>query len=265
MKQKPLSIIQITDSHLFSNSNGKLLGMNTLDSLKYVVERIEEEQFNIDLIIATGDIAQEPTVESYQFFKQQVSRLGAPVYWVKGNHDALKPMGEALGTYDKISPVSVEIGNWRIIMLDSSVENEVPGYLAESQLNYLEKDLILSKGKNVFLTFHHAPVSMNSQWLDEHIIANANELFAITDKFDHIKVIVWGHVHQERDFMRKGVRLLSTPSCCVQFKPGSEEFCIDNLPPGYRWFECYEDGNINTGVSRVEEISFQADYSIKGY
>lgn len=265
MKSKTINIIQLSDSHLFSETSGKLLGLNTLDSLQWVVERVEEEQSEIDLILATGDVAQEPGIESYTLFQQQVSKLAAPVYWVHGNHDAHEPMRKVVGDADRISPCSVDMQNWRIILLDSSVEGEVPGYLLPKQLQYLQQQLASAGDKHVMLCFHHHPVPMNSQWLDAQIIANANELFAITDQFANIKLMVWGHVHQESDQLRNGVRLLSTPSTCAQFQPGSVDFSVDGLAPGYRWIECYDDGKIDTGVSRVEGVSFQVDYSIKGY
>lgn len=265
MKSKPITIIQLTDSHLFAETSGKLLGLNTFDSLQWVIERVEEEQPDIDLILATGDIAQEPCIESYTLFQQQVAKLVAPVYWVRGNHDAYESMLNVVGEANKISPCTVDILNWRIILLDSTIDGEVPGYLAPEQLQYLKQQLDSAKGKHVLLSFHHHPIPMNSFWLDQQIIANANELFAISDQFANVKTMVWGHVHQESDRLRKNVRLLSTPSTCAQFKPGSEDFCIDGLSPGYRWIQCYDDGKIVSGVSRIEGIDFQVDYSVKGY
>lgn len=265
MKSKSINIVQLSDSHLFSESSGKLLGLNTLDSLQWVVERVEEEQPDVDLILATGDIAQEPCIESYTAFQQEVAKLAAPVYWVLGNHDAHEPMQKVVGDANRISPCVVDFQTWRIILLNSSVEGEVPGYLSPEQLQYLKQQLASAGDKHIMLCFHHHPVPMNSRWLDAQMIGNANELFAITDQFTNIRLMVWGHVHQESDQLRNGVRLLSTPSTCAQFQQGSVDFSVDGLAPGYRWIECYDDGKIDTGVSRVEGVSFQVDYSVKGY
>ena len=38
-----------------------------------------------------------------------------------------------------------------------------------------------------------------------------------------------GHVHQESDAVISGIRMLTTPSTCVQFAPGSEDFALDDL------------------------------------
>ena len=65
--------------------------------------------------------------------------------------------------------------------------------------------------------------------------------------------------------MRGNVRLLASPSTCVQFTPGSEDFAVDTLAPGYRWLRLLPDGTLETGVARVTGIDFEIDYSIKGY
>jgi Icc protein len=65
--------------------------------------------------------------------------------------------------------------------------------------------------------------------------------------------------------LRKGVRLLSVPSTCVQFKPLSDDFAIDDLSPGYRWFDLYPNGDIVTQVSRVVGVKFVIDWSVRGY
>lgn len=74
-----------------------------------------------------------------------------------------------------------------------------------------------------------------------------------------------GHIHQEFDQQRGNLRLLASPSTCVQFAPGSEEFQVSSEAPGYRWLRLYADGTLDTGVSRVTGITFEIDYSVKGY
>jgi len=58
-------------------------------------------------------------------------------------------------------------------------------------------------------------------------------------------------VHQETQRHRDGIEWMSTPSTCVQFKPASPEFALDDRPPGYRLLVLGDDGSIETGVRRV--------------
>ena len=80
-----------------------------------------------------------------------------------------------------------------------------------------------------------------------------------------MRAVIWGHVHQTFDQLRKGVRLLSTPSTCVQFLPNSEEFAVDMIPPGYRWLELYPDGTFETDVVRLQTIPGEINLGTRGY
>jgi Icc protein len=68
-----------------------------------------------------------------------------------------------------------------------------------------------------------------------------------------VRAIVWGHVHQSYDALRKGVRLLATPSTCAQFLPNSDDFAVDRRPPGYRTLELRADGSLLTEVVWVAQ------------
>ncbi|MNJ82082.1 3',5'-cyclic adenosine monophosphate phosphodiesterase CpdA [compost metagenome] len=61
------------------------------------------------------------------------------------------------------------------------------------------------------------------------------------------------------------MRLLASPSTCIQFEPGSEDFKVGEQAPGYRWLRLHTDGSIDTGVSRVRDFAFTVDYAGDGY
>jgi Icc protein len=108
-------------------------------------------------------------------------------------------------------------------------------------------------------------VPVGSRWIDPIGVRNPEAFFAVLDRFPQVRAVLWGHIHQEYDQLRNGVRLLASPSTCVQFAPGSEEFQVDKEAPGYRWLRLHADGSLETGVSRVTGIAFEVDYSVKGY
>jgi Icc protein len=174
-------------------------------------------------------------------------------------------MVNALGGDSHLSPCLIPIGDWRIIMLNSSVEHEVPGRFEPSELEFLRLALEQSHGYHTMVCLHHHPVPMGCDWLDNQVVRNAQDFWDIIDAVDHVRLIVWGHVHQNSERERRGVHLFSSPSTCVQFKPFSKDFAVDNIAPGYRWFDLYPDGRFETAVSRVEGVVFDVDMSVKGY
>ena len=265
VKKSSIKLVQVSDAHLFAKTDGKLLGLNTDDSLQSVIDLIKKEQPDLDMVLVTGDISQDESEASYQRFEHYMSTLTKPSYWLQGNHDNSASIFQALGGNERLSPCVVSAGSWRIIMLNSSVKDEVGGYLRDSELAFLEESLAENKDKHVMVALHHHPVKIGSAWLDEQMVGNAEQFLSIIRRHKQVKAILWGHVHQVVDAQFESVRLLSLPSTCVQFKPSEDDFVADHVNPGYRWFELYDDGRFETDVSRVEGRAFNVDYSMKGY
>lgn len=263
-RQYPIRLVQVSDPHLFSNTAHCLLGMNTEDSLQQVTQLIEQQQPHIDAIIATGDIAQSPSSETYQRFHQHLQRFNAPHYWLQGNHDLDLLFCQNNATAAS-SPVILALGVWRIIMLNSSVDHEVAGEITASELAWLSQALQQCVGHFCIVALHHHPVAVKSHWLDQHMLTNNADFWRIIEQFDDVKHVVHGHVHQHVDTQRQGVRILACPSTCIQFKPHSHDFALDTAPPGYRWFSLHADGHIDTGVERLEKMPQGVDFHSLGY
>lgn len=257
-------LVQLSDSHLFAEADGKLLGMDTCDSLQRVIERVRQEQPRIDLILATGDLSQDGSRASYERFRTLVAGIGAPARWLAGNHDEIPPMQAVCSGSQLLEPV-IDLGAWRIVMLDSSIPGAVPGFLDDGQLQLLERALAEAPQRHHLICLHHHPVSIGCKWMEPIGLRNPDALFAILRRHPQARAVLWGHIHQEFDQQHAGLRLLASPSTCVQFAPGSEEFQVDSEAPGYRWLHLHADGTLDTGVSRVTGIHFEVDYSVKGY
>ncbi|WP_256737446.1 3',5'-cyclic-AMP phosphodiesterase [Pseudomonas sp. dw_358] len=257
-------LVQLTDSHLFAEAQGKLLGMTTRDSLQRVIELVAAEQPQIDLILATGDLSQDGTAESYQAFDAMTQAFDVPKRWFAGNHDETQVMQAVTRGKDLMSPV-VDIGSWRVTLLDSSVSGSVPGFLADDQLQLLAQALSEAPDRHHLVCLHHHPVSIDCQWMEPIGLRNPNALFDLLERFPQAKAVLWGHIHQDFDQTHKGLRMLASPSTCIQFKPRSEGFALDELAPGYRWLRLLPDGGLETGVSRVKDFEFTPDFTAEGY
>ncbi|AJQ93923.1 3',5'-cyclic-AMP phosphodiesterase [Gynuella sunshinyii] len=265
MSQKtPFQLIQITDPHLHAGEEGTLLGLQTQKSLDLVLDKIREEQPVIDALIATGDIAQDSSLQAYQRFKTILEGFGVTIRWCPGNHDNKNTMNRAAEKSELIEKFIVT-DFWVILLLDSSVPHKVYGRFGHDQFELVNQVAGKYPDKHILIAFHHHPLPMGSHWIDQQQIKNGSELLTTVRKYPNIKALLWGHVHQERDEVIDGLRFISTPSTCVQFEPHSEDFSIDKTGPGYRWLKLYDDGSIETAVSRVQNVEFEIDYSVKGY
>lgn len=260
----PAFLVQLSDSHLFGEVHGTLLGMNTRDSLQKVIELVRVQQSQIDLLLATGDLSQDGTLASYQQFRELTRQLDAPARWIPGNHDEPQIMAEAAVQSALLDSV-VDIGNWRVTLLDSAVPGSVPGYLQDEQLQLLARSLSEAPERHHLVCLHHHPVSIGCAWMEPIGLRNPEAFFEVLDRFPQVRAVLWGHVHQEIDQLRNNVRLIASPSTCIQFEPGSEDFKVGEQAPGYRWLRLLPDGRLETGVERVTGFDFQVDYGSDGY
>lgn len=255
-------LVQITDSHLGQSVGEDLLGMDVDASLQCVIDLVKQENADADVLLATGDLSNNGSVASYERFAAKTHGLARQVLWLPGNHDDLSAMRSGL-TQGNPLPRSLQIGDWTIIMLDSRIPGAVGGRLSASELDLLQAELEASAGGHALVCLHHHPVDINCAWLDQQRVTNADAFFQVLDNFDHVRGVLWGHIHQQIDRERKGVKLMATPSSCIQFAPEQVSFKLDKVNPGYRWLQLHANGDIHTGVSRIAK-QFNIDYDYTG-
>lgn len=259
-------VVQLTDTHLCKARGGTLLGMDTDHSLQAVIDSVQRERPGVDLLLGTGDLADGGAGTAYERLQLYFDQLTPANFWLPGNHDDRAGMEAAASSPWRLCK-EIRCRGWTVLMLDSQVPGQVAGHLGAGELTLLGEILRSSQEQDLYtlVCLHHHPVAIGSQWLDEQIVSDADAFFDILDGFPRVRGVLWGHVHQEIDRQRNGVRLLASPSTCVQFAPGSETFKADNLPPGYRWLELHPDGRIETGVSRVWDTHFEVELDSGGY
>lgn len=261
-----LHVVQITDTHLKRDLGGKLVGMDTDNSLEHVIRRVLTERSTIDLVLGTGDISDHGSELAYRRAEAYFARLDAPVAWLVGNHDDADTMAAVLGGSRGLDRI-FETDHWLVVMLNSQIPGEVGGELGEAELALLRDSLDYARDRSRYclVCLHHQPVAIGSDWIDQQMVLDHQQFFDLIDRYDCVRGVLWGHVHQQIDTERNGVKLMATPSSCVQFAPRSHDFKLDDRPPGYRWLELTPGGNIETGVSRVEGIHFDVDLDSRGY
>lgn len=257
--------IQISDCHLGPLTSEALLGLNTDESLHDVLALIAEKESDFDYMVCTGDIASAGHESCYRRFIDIVRQyFSQSLAWLPGNHDSSEIMAK-INLPELPENRAIKQGNWLILLLDSVVPFKVHGNFEQGELDYLENMLSTNPDKHIMVMLHHQPVLVGSAWIDQYILRNADAFFAVLDRFPNVKTVVWGHVHQDFNDTRKGVALIATPSTCVQFKPKYDDFTVDTLMPGYRWFDLNDDGSFSTGVERVTGKQYVIDYKSAGY
>ena len=250
----PLRVLHITDLHLYADSLANLYGVQTDASFRAVLKAaFKNESLPPDLILVTGDIVEDSSPAGYERFRAIVGELGMPVMALPGNHDNPQLMAEIFDQGPVSFCTTQDFGCWRIILLDSHIKADDGGELSVTELDRLESALETSAAKNVLIGVHHQPIEMGSRWLDGYGLRNADALFSILSRYCNVRCMLWGHVHQASDRTVENVRLISTPSTCAQFTPGTETCIMDTRPPGFRRLNLLPSGEINTEVIWLDD------------
>ena len=260
----PLLIAQVTDIHLFANASKELLGLPTTKSFQAVIERLQKLLPLPALLLLTGDLSQDGKLESYQRLQELLKPLNIPTYWLPGNHDQPPVMEQALNQTPISSQKSFRVGNWQFILLNSAVSGQVHGQLSPESVDWLDLQLQQTRQQLTLIGLHHPPFSVNSHWLDGSTLQNSEKLFEVIDRYPQVRLVVFGHIHQEFERSRRGVCYLGCPSTCIQFMPNSKKFALDNTEPGFRLIDLHPDGSFETKVERVA-YGHQLDTSAIGY
>lgn len=256
-----LRLVQFTDPHLYGSETEALRGVQTLAALERTLAQARQRAWPVDAVLVTGDIVQDDAA-GYAHFRRLLSTAGAPVLCIPGNHDDPEALRRELNREPFVVGGRVDFGPWRIVLLDTWLAASARGRLSAQSLVQLDEALRTAAGRHALVCLHHHPVSMSSHWLDEVGLENAAEFWRVVDQHCNVRAVLWGHVHQSFDALRGSVRLLATPSTCAQFRPGTDEFAIDSLPPAYRTLQLRADGTLSTEVVWVDACAVGSSSSV---
>ena len=260
-----LSILQITDLHILPGLDETFLGINTEHYFHAVLELAFAEHHHFDLILLTGDLAQHPCQASYRRILNSLEVYNTPCICLPGNHDDYELMQQIFNTGLVSCKKQIFLENWQLICLNSQIPGEPGGRLSKEELLFLEDCLIGNPNHHALIAVHHHCLETKSAWMDTMIIENNQEILAIINQYPQTKAITTGHIHQDMDITIEGVRFLGTPSTCFQFKPESKTFSLDTTAPGYRLIKLYEDGRIESGITRLSEQLSGLQIDTQGY
>jgi Icc protein len=238
VERKPY-FIQISDTHLFADPAAKLWDVAPDPQLDIVIDTLAATAPEPEFVIVTGDCSADGSPESYRRLREKIARLTATAYYLPGNHDDAPYMARfladrTLARFEKFTQ-AFDASGWRFILLDSSVAGEDGGSIGNDQREWLRARLARDPKMPTVVAMHHNPLPVGSRWLDTMTISDAPALLAVLDTAPHVKLVLFGHVHQEFEVRRGATSYVSAPSTFFQFKPHAAEFGQDEArAPGAR-------------------------------
>lgn len=251
----PITIAQITDTHLVPYAQSHLYGFPTAASLSAVLDSVKT--LAPDYLLLTGDLADAGDRAAYEKLIELVTPLKIPSFWIGGNHDLVDVMAEMLGDRPPFdSRKSLELSKWRLILLNSVITTRctAEGELSTEALEWLQTELKTYSHQPTLIALHHHPIPSGIARMDTISLQSPEKFFAAIAPFSQVRLVVFGHIHHDFYHRQDGVDYYGCPSTCVQFKPANVmELEADELKlPAFRWLKLFEDGTYETHIYRVQ-------------
>ncbi len=201
MPEKPVHIAQISDLHIKPPGSLAYGRVDTAAALERCVAALNAFRPRPDFVVISGDLADTPTAEEYQYLKRLLAPLELPFAGIPGNHDSRELMRAAFPVAAYAFPSGplnqcVEIAGLDLVLLDSSVPGKPHGELDAPTLHWLEATLSTSPDKPALVFLHHPPFKTGIWHMDRQNLLNAAELAAVLSSHARVQRIAAGHVHR---------------------------------------------------------------------
>lgn len=260
------SFVQITDHHLTESDTVLLDGFSTRYAFRSVLKHIAQNTgIQVDFIVSTGDIVENPTESAYQAFLDivNVSHVSTempsplfisveglqdfPMYLLPGNHDDRKNFFKYL--YPKTSSANLMNAAFvhkeiQFICLDFGPASKA--VVHSETLNFLSQSL--NTNLPCIILMHHQLVKIDSRWLDE-FIADDLQRFWDTLEGHNVLGIFCGHIHTTYEKEINSIPVLGLRSTACPFVLQDEPLaCL--MPPHYRVITI-QNGTLSTRIFEV--------------
>jgi Icc protein len=262
---RPIRLLQLTDLHLYAESDGRLLGQNTRATFESVLDLARQRHWPPDAVVLTGDLVHDERSDAYLYLRQRLQQLDVRYFCIPGNHDSPRLLADCLDPRAGSGLRIESLGAWDLLLIDSTLPGQEGGAIDELVLQAIDSHLSANPDRPALIFLHHHPLPVGSRWIDTMGAENGARLLAQAESHPNMRAILWGHIHQSFQGRSGHAQLLAAPSTSVQFLPGSKDFALDTLPPGYRWLELHDDGLLETGIERTDGYPDPLSLSMDGY
>jgi len=242
-----LKIIQLSDCHVSASPDAVYRGIDPRATLQSLLPRVRD--WSPDLVLLTGDLAEDASAGAYAFLRDALAKIDAPVISIPGNHDDPAGQGRYFPATATETPLVRIAKGWKLIMLNSAAEGRIEGVLSEAMLEGLGTALRQAPVPTM-VVLHHQPVPTDSPWIDRYALREPEAFWSIIDQYESVRAVCWGHIHHDFEALRGEVCLLGAPSTSRNSLARQKRFTGDPAGPAARWFELGADGRLGTGLLR---------------
>lgn len=236
-------LAQISDLHVTAPGTLAYGRVDTAAYLARAIDAINALDPLPDAVLVTGDLVDTGGIDEYEHARVLLERLVAPWHLLIGNHDDRAHFRTVFGNRPPVSAdgfihYAFDLGEVRIIALDTLDPGSGAGRLCPTRLAWLEAQLVSCRDRPVLIAMHHPPMPCGIGFMDAIRLApdDARALDALLRRHANVERIVCGHVHRAISVRFGGTLLWCAPSTAHQVAlelnaDGPEAFVLE--PPAF--------------------------------
>jgi 3',5'-cyclic-AMP phosphodiesterase len=194
------TVVQISDTHLTIDPDPRAAPPSPDGCLDLVLVALGDVR--PDVVVLTGDIADDGSREACERVRDKVVRLGGVLVATSGNHDDPEAVAVTFGARS-----AIDIGAWRLELFDTSVPGRIDGAL---DVAAAIARIDAAAPRPTFVALHHPPRSPSTN--PDFRLAGADELVDAVVTRPHVRVVVSGHLHESFERAAAHVRFVGAPS-----------------------------------------------------
>ena len=214
-----------------------------------------------DLVVITGDIADNGTEAEYEKVAEKLSRLSVDAVVCPGNHDRQAPFDAILPRPGISSGRTLRVGSWLFLFADSNADGRdrrpdgslvdredrthAHGRFGDAEVAWIVETVERSDADHAFVWTHHPPGAFGFFGKEDHDA----EFARLIDMAPSIRGVGAGHTHTNTTHECAGRPVHQCPSLSTNLN--LDEYTT--LPPGYRTYEFSDDGTVTSEAHLVGE------------
>lgn len=266
-------VAHLSDTHLLGGGRPLYGSVPVEDRLRVALERLEASAVDPDAVVFTGDLADVGEEDAYRRLRAAVepvvSRMGAELVWVMGNHDDRAAYASLL--FDEESDGRPQdrvhdIAGLRIISLDTTVPGYHHGEIEAAQLDWLREVLSTPAPLGTILALHHPPIPTPLEVMSVLELQRQEELAAVVRGSD-VRAILGGHLHYSTHSTFAGIPVHVASATCYTLDLGANADRLLSGVDGGQSFDLvhvYDEVIVSSTVPlapHVEATGFSVEYA----